>query len=571
MADTFDMANKRLRYDELLSPDPGFQLAFAVCMTYSLDLEAVLGVTMSLGLLQEIDTDLQNNPFALLEAIRKSSDKVAIFCNAGSIALPQNIKSVFALLEHSVFEVKMPNRQNFHPKLWFIKYENSSGAAYIKLIVLTRNLTFDQSIDMCVSMQGKVTRTMGRKNQPLADMLAFVERFADSTKKQKIEALAEDLLHVKEFELSHPFEDYTFYPLGIEGHAEAARALFDRKYALFLVSPFLSNDIVGELVGSTSKVILVTRKVSVTKEVFHRFQDVYVTKEILNDNEFNTRQDIHAKLYYTSAAEGNFLYIGSANASHNAFHKNVEFLLRLKYKPNTVGWDTFCNDFLPKENCAYEKLDAVPERQAADESQIAIDVAFKEAVYAIKNATVEEAGNCYTVTINAKPRKAALPVTIAPLQRHALSVPLQTQTVLEGLLLKELSEFYILTIEGQNTVVKIKTAGIPAQRDDAIYNSVIPTQSAFLSYLTFMLSADDTESLIDDAATLDGLDDPADMSRSAPPFTAVYELMLKTLCQNPRRIEGIADMIKRLDPAIISDALIAMVQQFQAAARRLKA
>jgi len=540
-------------------------------MTYSLDLEALLGASMALGLQQEMDSELQNNPFALLEAIRKSSDKVAIFCNAGSIALPQNIKSVFALLEHSVFEVKMPNRQNFHPKLWFIKYENASGAAYLKLIVLTRNLTFDPSIDMCVSMQGKVTRTVRRKNQPLADMLAFVERFADSTKKQKIEALADDVLHVKEFELSHPFEEYTFYPLGMEEHAEAVPALFDRKSALFLVSPFLSNDIVGELVGSTGKAILVTRKASVTKEIFQRFQDVYVTKDILNDNEFSTRQDIHAKVYYTSTAKGNYLYIGSANASHNAFHNNVEFLLCLQYKPNTVGWDTFCNDFLPEENCAYEKLEAVPERQAADEAQLAIDAAFKEAVYAIKNAKVEETGNCYAVTINAKPRKTALTVKIAPMQRHTLSVPLQTQTVLEGLLLKELSEFYILTIEGQNTVVKIKTAGIPAQRDNAIYNSIIPTQSAFLSYLSFMLSADDIESLIDDTATLGGPDDPADMSQSAPPHAAVYEPLLKRLYQNPRCIEGIADMIKRLDPAISGDALIAMVQQFQAAARRLKA
>jgi hypothetical protein len=120
-------------------------------------------------------------------------------------------------------------------------------------------------------------------------------------------------------------------------------------------------------------------------------------------------------------------------------------------------------------------------------------------------------------------------------------------------------------------VVKIKTAGIPAQRDNAIYNSIIPTQSAFLSYLSFMLSADDIESLIDDTATLGGPDDPADMSQSAPPHAAVYEPLLKRLYQNPRCIEGIADMIKRLDPAISGDALIAMVQQFQAAARRLKA
>lgn len=571
MADTFDIANNRLRYDELLRPDPEYQLEFAVCLTYSLDLEALLGVPMSLGLLQEMDSELQNNPFALLEAIRKSSDKVAIFCNAGSIALPKNIKSVYALLEHSVFEVKMPNRQNFHPKIWLIKYVADSGAAYIKLIVLTRNLTFDQSIDMCVSMQGKITNVKRTKNKPLADMLAFVERFADSTKKRKIESLAEDVLHVKEFELAYPFEDYAFFPLGIEGYDKDANELFERKYALFVVSPFLSNDIIKELAGITDKKMLVTRKSSVTAEIFEQFKDVYITKGILNDNEFGVRQDIHAKLYYTSTSEGNYLYIGSANASHNAFYNNVEFLLRLKYKPYSVGWDTFCSDFLANENCAFDKLEVVPDKQKADEMQIAIDAAFKEAIYALKNAIISETGNSYSVTINARVLKTALVVKIAPLQRRTMAIPLQMQTVFEGLLLRELSEFYILTIEEQNFVVKIKTTGMPTQRDDAIYRGIINSQNAFLSYISFMISDDYTESMFEETDVMKLTGETTDTYRSTPPLATVYEKMLKAVHQNPQSIAGIADMIKRLDPEIVSEEFSAMYQQIQAAARRLKA
>ena len=112
----FDTAHNRLSYSELLQPELGYKLDFAVGLTYSLDLEALLGIPVSLGLLDEADSELMRSPFYLLEAIRKSSDSLAIFCNAGGIALPQKIQSIYSLLENSVFEIKLSNRQNFHLK-----------------------------------------------------------------------------------------------------------------------------------------------------------------------------------------------------------------------------------------------------------------------------------------------------------------------------------------------------------------------------------------------------------------------------------------------------------------------
>lgn len=45
----FDTAHNRLSYSEQLLPEPGYALDFAVCLTYSLDLEALLGVQYLLG------------------------------------------------------------------------------------------------------------------------------------------------------------------------------------------------------------------------------------------------------------------------------------------------------------------------------------------------------------------------------------------------------------------------------------------------------------------------------------------------------------------------------------------
>ncbi len=478
----FDTAHNRYSYSELLQPEIGYKLDFAVGLTYSLDLEALLGIPVSLGLLDEADSELMRSPFYLLEAIRKSSDSLAIFCNAGSIALPQKIQSVYSLLENSVFEIKLPSRENFHPKMWFIKYIDDDGHSYIRVLVLSRNLTFDNSIDLCVSMQGEITRVKRNKNKPLADMLTFVSGYANKEKKQKIVELADDILHVMTFDIEHPFEDYEFLPLGLAGYDKENTKLFNSKYDIFIASPFLSDDIIGELSKCPYNKVLVTRRASVSPLVINSFDSVYITKDILNDNEFGIKQDIHAKLYFTITNEGNYLYIGSANASHNAFHRNVEFLLKLKYKPNCVGFKTFFNDFIPDENCSYEKIEAAPEMLLTDAVQDSIDKAFKEAIYAMKGAKIVRSGDVYDILVEAKGLKTEETVKIAPLQRQDLLQPLQTQTLFKGMLLRELSEFYIISVQGQKIVVKIQTKGIPVERDSSIYKSIINTKTKFLSY-----------------------------------------------------------------------------------------
>lgn len=566
----FDTAHNRLSYSELLEPDPGYQLDFAVGLTYSLDLEALLGVPVSLGLLGEADPDLMKSPFYLLEAIRKSSDSIAIFCNAGGISLPKKIQSIYSLLENSVFEIKLQNRQNFHPKLWFIKYINEEGHAYIKILVLSRNLTFDNSIDLCVAMQGDITRTKRRKNKPLADMLEFVAEYTDKTKKQKVLAIADDILHVKTFDIEHPFEDYEFLPLGIDGYGKERTKLFNSKYDIFVVSPFLSDDIIEELSKCHYNKVLVTRKVSVTPAVIENFNSVYITKDILNDNEFGVKQDIHAKLYFTITGDGNFLYIGSANASHNAFHKNVEFLLKLKYKPNCVGFKTFFSDFIPDDNCPFEKIETAPEKEPTDTVQDAIDKAFKQAIYALKYGKVITNGDTYDIQIESRTLETEEIVKIAPLQRQDMFESLHSQTLLKGLLLKELSEFYILSVQGQRIVIKLETKGIPYDRDNAVYKSIIDTKHKFLSYVSFMLSEDYTVGVLEDEEYLRILQDNEGTTGNAPAFSAVYEKMLRVLHQNPSRLKELADVIKRLGSDIVSEEFITMYKQFDSVARRLK-
>ena len=563
----FDVSQNRLSYSELLQPDFGYNLEFAVGLTYSLDLEALLGVPISLGLLDEMDTSLRDNPFYLLEAIRKSSDKLCIFCNAGGISLPQKIQSVYSLLENSVFEVKLTNRQNFHPKLWLIEYRNNEGQAYIKLIVLSRNLTFDNSLDLAFEFKGEVGKAKRNKNLPLYDLLNFVNEFSDKSKSQKITALAEDVLRVKNFDVTAPFDDYEFLPYGINKNRDDS--LFEKCREVFVVSPFLSDDIVNELTKASGRKMLITRKTSITQNTFNRFDKVYITKDILTDNEFGVKQDIHAKLYFTTGYDGNFLYIGSANASHNAFYNNVEFLIKLKYAPYQVSYDQFINDFIPDENNPFEEITAISDLGGATEDDSA-KKAIKEAIYAIKGARVILSSVNYDVEINVGNLKTEKKIKIAPLQKPNIFIPLQKPTLFKNLLLKELSEFYILCVDDEKVVIKIETKNIPHDRDDAVYKGIINSKNAFLSYVTFMLSDNYSESAYEQEQYLKLLDENTLNNESSVCYSAVYEIMLRAISRNPNKLNEIADVIKRLDKDIISDEFIEMYEQFQVVARRLK-
>jgi len=140
--------------------------------------------------------------------------------------------------------------------------------------------------------------------------------------------------------------------------------------------------------------------------------------------------------------------------------------------------------------------------------------------------------------------------------------------VFSGLLLKELSEFYVLMVEGERIVVKIETRGIPKERDNAIYKSIIDTNNKFLAYVSFMLADDYVVAALEetDYKRMMGRDIE---SNAAPAFTAVYERMLRVVHRNPARLREVADLIKRLDQNIVGEEFLEMYKQFELAAKKV--
>jgi len=62
--------NDRLDYGQVLAPPAGYALDFAVGTTYSLDLDALIGSIFAMGMNEETDSEIMNNPVCLLEALR---------------------------------------------------------------------------------------------------------------------------------------------------------------------------------------------------------------------------------------------------------------------------------------------------------------------------------------------------------------------------------------------------------------------------------------------------------------------------------------------------------------------
>lgn len=573
-------SENRLDYGNLLQPDIGYEVEFAVALTYSLDLEALLGVPMSLGLLENMDSNLKDVPMFLLEGIRKSSDKIAIFCNPGGIKLPQKIQGVYSLLENSVFEVKANEISNFHPKMWFIKYSDDEGNSYIKIIVLSRNLTFDRSWDVSFAFTGRVGRHRSRtknENIPLRDMLEFVKVYANKDKKDKISELQENILDVKEFELESPFENYEFMPIGIPGYKGKDLDLFNTHNELLVVSPFLSDDIIERFEQSsryTRKII--TRRSSITNKTLEAFNNgVYAMKDIIvggGDEESIEqwqKQDIHGKLYFESGYDGNFLYLGSANASHNAFYNNVEFLIKLKFKPRTMSYQRFIGDFLPEEDNPFELVTNVEINTKEEDEELYLKQ-IKEIIWAIKDARVISNGTNYDVQVNFKKLNPDIRGKIAPLMRKNTYKEIEALTTLEKLTITQLSEFYVIKVGDKEVVVKIKTKDIPKDRDDKIYQSIIKNKDDFYAYVSFLLGESYTESAYELREYIESRMLSEGNSKLDDNAVIIYEKMLQIIIDNPNKLKDIEAVMKRLDSNIVSEDFKKMYNTFILAAKKVK-
>ena len=377
-----DSNRDRTDYSGILMPPDGYRLDRAVGTTYSLDLEALTAVAICLGLSEETDSKLMQNPIGMLNALQKVSDKIVLFCEAGQIKVPTKPTALSILLEKMVVEVALPKDRQlgrypaFHPKTWILAYVNAEGDKKYRFVVMSRNLTFDRSWDISFAMDSSKNVRQKKKTQPICDFLDYLVTNVHNTsnnagkKRNLIRGLCADIKDVS-FSLDSKIfgEDFEVLPLGIGKNAYRMQEdiLFCKERGnanstfneLVVMSPFLSESVIADFnltdrALSDCKRTLVTRRSELGKLKASDVDNftIYALKDEIIDGEDEIsdeladkkKQDIHAKIYLRRKYSDVDLYLGSMNASYSAINKNVEMMLWLGTKNMYLNGNKFLED-----------------------------------------------------------------------------------------------------------------------------------------------------------------------------------------------------------------------------------
>jgi len=393
--------NDRVIYLEMLRPPTGFRLDQALATTYTLDLASLLLAPLTMTLYNCGSRQEQGlQPLQTLDALRRTSQRLAIFCERGCIKVPSVDQPLYSYLEPAVVEVLPEDAHGtFHPKIWLMRFEKADGAEVLyRYACLSRNLTFDRSWDVALVLEGRYNTRRTRaypRNRPLSNFLLQLPGLAveglSKSAAQVTEQIADEVLRVEfaepeGFRANHSEMEFMPFP----GKPVGAPVLEIKPCRrIVAVSPFLSNEQVQRLCrAARNQFFLVSRQneldslsASTAALLKERQARVFILRDDAQldaedspadggeglssdlprmdddttdeDHESpapaigaatdytDTLTDLHAKLFVAEYNERWVnLWVGSANATNAAMMgRNVEFMVRLAETTKVLNID----------------------------------------------------------------------------------------------------------------------------------------------------------------------------------------------------------------------------------------
>lgn len=508
-----DPEKQRLDYGEQLNPPPGYELCSALVTTYSLDLEALTCATLALTLGQTLEGDVSEEKLALLESIDNLKSKLLVFHNASSVHVPPKYNSLYALLEPYLMPVSGSTAFSaFHPKLWLMRFVSLAGdRERFRLLVLSRNLTFDRSWDIAVSLDGVLENRRHKVNDPLIAFLRDLPAQADTA--LAIQSWCEALEGVA-WDVPKPFTDVRFLPglsttvpLELEGN-------FD---GLLVVSPFVDADQDGLLhaLGARApkeKKALVSRSDTLNRlgkerlEGWHCYSipDSIVDGEDQLDDGERRLNDLHAKMVIATKGRSTVWHVGSANMTNAAFGKgnvaprNTEFMLRLTAPSRLGGPLVLVQQWFDASLIVrHEFANAAP----VDTKQEAIlrKLVHELTATAWRMTATQATDDMYLVRIDA-PSVPSIPVGLqvtVELLCRASEQTLTSKIEWTGVRLGELSAFVTIHVTSTRTqpftrlqsfVLKTDLVSpVHEARRQAVFRDVVGTPQRLLNYLALLV------------------------------------------------------------------------------------
>ncbi len=362
--------NDRRTYLDQLRPPDGYLLDRAIATTYSLDLLSLLMAPLSMVCYETGDfQQVLRDPIALVEALRMTIGRFAVFCQQGKILLPRTDTRLYSYLEKAVVPVVPPAENgSFHPKMWLLRFasEDPDHPTLYRLLCLSRNLTLDRSWDTVLALEGPVReRREFKRNRALAAFVSALPGMACAEVPGHVSehiALIEDELARVRFDPPPGFEEgqdaIEFLPMGIDGYSTPPH--LEGGSRLLVMSPFLSDSVLKPLSEYSKDNVLISRLDSLDRlqaTTLAALQCAGCRVYALDDGAHSPDEDeslapepdpgmenasgLHAKLFVVENGGQAWIYTGSANATAAAFHgANVEFMVALAGPRRKVGIDS---------------------------------------------------------------------------------------------------------------------------------------------------------------------------------------------------------------------------------------
>lgn len=593
--------NMRYLYLDALRPPEGYELDRGIATTYSLDLPALLVAPLSLALIECEDKDKAlKDPVALLESLRRCAGKLTIFCQKGGIHIPSMKSLLYSYLENMIVEVNAPHPKGvFHPKIWLLRFTSDHGPVIYRFLCLSRNITLSRSWDLIISVEGELTsrKNAFARNNPIGDFIAALPGLAAKGMNRReindIKQMADEVRRVR-LKAAPPFnEDISFHPLGIPGYKRFR--MLDRCDRMLVISPFLSNGELKKLSDASGESILISTVESVdalSAGTRDKFNEIYTLDQAVEEEERDleerseggesgavgeekspeTMHGLHAKIFSWKRGWNASIFTGSANATASAFHRNVEFMVKLTGSNSQIGPEALLgkdNDLNPLRHllCSYsppekdkpidqakkdleDRLEIVKRELSRAPIELKVQSAESDEGYNLKLIgkslaknlwTGDLMGNCHPITMtsgagdNLKELFSAGRIVFPAISEAALT------------------SFVAFEIKGERDgssastgfVLNLPITGLPETRMNSVLRRIISSKSQFLRYLMMLLYNEEslTPRMI---AGIDGGCNDTHGSGGDQNDLPLLEDLVRTYSRQPDRLERINRLVEEL-------------------------
>ena len=559
-----DPANRAALTEELIPPR-GFRLAQAVGTTFTLDLNAALAVPLAFSGFRQSEEDSgrpDEQKTSVIAALLTVSEKIDIFAQAGALRA-ERTSELFELLGPVIHQVAPRQGMLFHPKAWFLEFQNDQDARSYRLICSSQNLTFDRTWDTMIRLDGVPADTTegglraAERNAPLH---RFVEHLCTdevltsrlpAPRRRRIMDFSQRLSTV-DWATPEGVKALRFQVFGVPGVVAPEPEPEGRQR--LIVSPFLTPDGVARLAGRArrkkSRVTLVSRAESLdgVGSAALEGMETWVLDGAAEDGADDDAglTGLHAKLVALTTERRGRLLIGSANATGPGWDGNVELMVDVEstsqqFRPGPL-FDSMKEMLQPYSPETVEPDEALQVDELEKLQRAALEIGSAPMTVCVSGE------GPYRLEVSAEQQRQ--PAVIARVSWHLLhdrssggeGLPAQQPVVFEEVPLTRISPFIRLSVEDASglrasTIVLADLRGDPPQRREAIIAARLADPQKLLALIMLLLefSGSGTQFHLLDAA--DAGADSAWKGRGVQ-FPGLLEALLRALAAGP---DGMAE------------------------------